>query len=235
MNTTDAQDLGLLLRCALEPRRRPATDAEYRRVVDRLRREAAFAEAFDGLCDGLGLLPLAADDYGVVLGVRDDSPFAMRLNDFRVGMKQDDRMVYGLVLLAAAAWCWPRAAELDAFGEGVRRVSVVELTDYLSDLAGRLAEQATRDADADHPELRQAWRAVQRMAPTKATADGRRTATTLAGMVKYALEQLADRGLLRPDGDEVFRTTRAFRTQVRELAANEAFALVRRALGLEGD
>lgn len=232
MSTRDARDLGVLLRWALTPRSRPSQSTEYRGLVARLQQDAAFAHRFDALVDGLGLFVLAADDYGVVLGCRDESPFAIRLGDFRTAMRADDRVVYGLVVLALGAWCFPRAVELDAFGEGARRVSVPELTRYLVELAEQLEGKVEEDSEADHPELRSAWRLVLEGAHEKATADGRRTATTLAGKVKYTLEFLAGHGLLVADGEESFRTTRALRTQLRELAANEAFALVCGAMGV---
>lgn len=235
MNGADARDLGLLLQCALTPKARPSQNVEYRRLVQRLQQDATFADNFHEMADGLGLFVLAADDYGVVLGCRDDSPFALRLADFRPAMRTDDRVVYGLVVLALGAWCFPRAVELDEFGDGARRVGVNELTHYVVELAEQLAASADADSEADHPELRAAWRLVLEGAHEKKTADSRRTATTLAGKVKYTLDYLAGHGLLVPDGDEMFRTTRALRTQLRELAANEAFALVRAAVAEEGE
>lgn len=227
--TTQPHDLGLLLRFALTPRARPARSSEYRRLVERLQRDGSFLAAFQDLVDGLGLILLAFDDYGVALGCRDDSPFAMRLGDFRAAMKTEDRVTYGLVLLAIAAWCYPRAADIVDVGEGVRTVGVTELTHYVVEVAQRLDDAADDDAEADHPELRQAWRLV--LAEASAKPGGRRTASTLAGKVKYTLDQLVEHGLLRADGDESYKTTRAFRTQVREMAGNEAFALVRAAAG----
>ncbi|TVR00897.1 MAG: hypothetical protein EA398_10955 [Deltaproteobacteria bacterium] len=229
MTGGDARDLGVLLQYALTPRVRPGQSAEYRRLVQRLQQDVPFANSFHELADGLGLFVLAADDYGVVLGCRDDSSFALRLTDFRAALRTEDRVIYGLIVLALGAWCFPRADELDAFGEGARRVEVGGLTSYVVGLAETLAARSGEDSEADHPELRAAWRLVLEGAHEKPTADARRTSSTLAGKVKYTLEFLAGHGLLVADGQEAFRTTRALRTQLRELAANEAFALVRAA------
>lgn len=229
----DALDLGLLLRCALDTGRRPSQDETYRRLLSRLRAEERFSVAFDDLLEGLGLWRLSTDDYGVQLGCRADSPFALKLAQFRPSMKREERMLYGLVLLATGAYCWPRAAELDEWGEGVRRVEVAELTHYLQQLCERLDERSDEDAAADHPELREAWREVLRRAAAKPTSDGRRSASTLSGAVAFCMRKLADAGLLRADGDESYRTTRAFRVQLRELSANEAFRLVQGAAGHE--
>ena len=228
-------DLGVLLRCALDPQRRPSQDETYRRLLSRLRSEERFAHGFDDLLEGLGLWRLCTDDYGVQLGCRADSPFALRLSQFRPNLKREERMLYGLVLLATAAWCWPRAAELDEWGEGSRRLSVNQLTDYLQQLCLRLESRAGADPEADHPELREAWREVLRRAGSKPSAGGRRAPTTLSGAVAFALRKLADAGLLRSDGEESYRTTRALRVQLRELAANEAFKLVRAASPNEGE
>ena len=226
--TTLAYDLGLALRFGLSPRQRPAQSPEYRRVLERLEQDITFLQAFDDLLDGLGLTRLSVDAYGISLGCRDDSPFAMRLADFRTAMKREDRVVYGLVLLAIAGWCYPRAADLEHESGAARTVRVHELTEHIEALAQRVATNADADAEAGTPELREAWRSI--VESSSARPGNRRTTGTLSGKVKYTLEQLSSQGLLRhDDAEEVYKTTRAFRTQVREMGACASLALVRHA------
>lgn len=241
MKAEDAHDLGLLLRFALTPRRRPSVDPQYHQLVQRMQRDGTFADAFGRLAEGAGLIVLSVDDFGVSLGCTDDSPFAMRLADFRSGMSAADRAVYGLVFLAIAAWCYPKGSDLDEVSAGVRRLDVVELTDFLVELCERLRDEHTEDAevpsgqDGQDPEdgdeeFRAAWRLVLEGAASKPSASGRRGSTTLSGKVKHTLEKLHDAGLVVRDGDpasERYRSTRALRTQLRELAAHRGFQLVR--------
>jgi len=230
---TDAFACGRLLRFALSPKLRPSQDPEYAALVARLRSEPLLLAAFKGVLEGAGLMLLAADDYGVVVGCEDDGPFAMNLGDFRGSMSASDRMVYGLLLLAIAAWCFPRAEQLEQPSSAVARVSVLPLIEWLVELCQRLAGQDTEDPVEQHPELRQAWREVLRPAPARPTATGRRSASSLAGMVVHCLKALEGQGLMRHDSDEqggTWKSTRAYRIQVRELAANAAFRLVRAAV-----
>jgi len=232
MKADDAHDLGLLLRFALTPRKRPSQDPQYHQLVQRMQRDSVFSDAFGRLAEGAGLIVLSVDDFGVTLGCTDDSPFAMRLADFRSGMSAADRAVYGLVLLAIAAWCFPKGSDLDEVSAGARRLDVVELTDFLVELCERLRDERTEDAeivDGDE-EFREAWRLVLEGVASKPSASGRRGSTTLSGKVKHTLEKLHEAGLVVRDGDassERYRSTRAFRTQLLELAAHRGFQLVR--------
>ena len=232
MTPSDAHDLGLLLRYALERSQRPTQNEAYRKLIERLRRDAAFDQAFSAMIEPLGLTKLAADEYGLQLGVKAESPIAMRLSDFAPTRGSGERMLAGLVLLALAAYCFPRGADLDELDGTVKPVTAPELGDYLVDLARRLEAEAERDPEADHPELREAFREVLARAESKPTAHGRVAPSTLQGPVSRVLGALAEAGMLR-ERDGAFMTTRAFKVQLAELGANEAFKLVRRALGQE--
>jgi hypothetical protein len=232
MTEGDARDLGLLLRFGLERGQRPTQNEAYRKLIDRLRRDPLFDQAFCAMLEPLGLTRLAADEYGLQLGVKGDSPFSMRLSDFAPPPGPGERMLAGLVLLAVAAYCFPRGADLDEIDGTIKRVTAPELGDYLLDLARRLEAQAERDPEADHPELREAFREVLTRAASKPTADGRAAPSTLLGPVSRILGALADAGMLR-EREGAYSTTRAFKVQLAELGANEAFKLVRRALGQE--
>ena len=80
---------------------------------------------------------------------------------------------------------------------------------------------------ADAPELEQVWRAYARRPEVAATKDGRAAADSTRGMVARALRFLAEQGFLAPvpgEQDGVYRSTHRYQIQVRELAADRAFA-----------
>jgi hypothetical protein len=165
---------------------------------------------------------------GLVLGCTDDSPFALRLADYRSNLTVDQRVAHGLLLLALAAYWFPSAEAVLDDDEVVQSLEVPAFVGWLVELCGRLAEQETRDPALGTPELRSAWRVVLERAETRKTADGRRTASTLTGMVESALEQLEKGGLVRRAEDR-WVSTRAYRAQIRELSGHVAFEAVRAA------
>jgi hypothetical protein len=86
------------------------------------------------------------------------------------------------------------------------------------------------DAPADHPELERALSIYLRWPSTKKTASGRRSTRTTQGIIKQALERLADHGLLRragKDGGGTYQALRRYRVQVRELATQKTLRVLR--------
>jgi len=229
------EDAARLLSYGLRPKIRPGANPDYRELLRRFRQDAGLRARCEAVGRGLGLLILGATDHGIALGAEDDGPFAMRLADYRrQSTSVADRMCHGLIHLAIAAWCFPTAQHLEERDSvaGVR-VSVNRTVSYLVELCSQLKDRTNdEDAEESSPELAEAWRTVLSRAETRATADGRRAATTLAGMVAHALETLETGGLMRRVGDEDGGTWQAlgsYRMQVRELAAHDSFLLVRQA------
>ncbi len=228
-----AEDAARLLRYGLSPKLRPGASPDYRELLRRYQHDAALRAHAEAIGTGLGLLVLGATEHGLTLGAEDSGPFAMRLGDYRRGVSSvADRLCHGLIQLAVAAWCFPTAQQLDERDSvaGVR-VSVNRLVDYLVDLCNRF-KQDSQDSDPEDksPELCEAWRTILVRAQTRSSRDGRRSPSTLAGMVAHALEVLEEGGLLRRIGDEDGGTWQAlgsYRIQVRELAAHDTFVWVR--------
>jgi hypothetical protein len=81
LTANDHDDLGTLLRYALQPTQRPGQNPEYKRVLARYRSEGEFKTATDAVLHGLGARALADGDFGLVLGVDSESPFAFRMSD----------------------------------------------------------------------------------------------------------------------------------------------------------
>jgi hypothetical protein len=226
------EDAGRLLAFGLRPRLRPAAEPAYRALLSRYRSDGAFRVTVDTCARGLGLLVLGGSDHGLVLGAEDDGAFAQRLVDYRrQSMSVEERMAHGFIQLAIAAWCFPTAQHLDERDSVVTaRMSVGRLVQYIVSLCEELKSRGDQDEYPTAAELAPAWMALLARAETRTTRDGRRAPGTLAGMVAHALEHLEAGGLVRQVSDEDSGTWQAlggYRLQVRELAALDAFSLVR--------
>ena len=222
-----AEDAGRLVAAALARTR--VIDAGHRELVRRYRTDGGFRGVVDAFVAGLGLRVLDVLEAGLVLAADAASPFAFRLADFRQNLSTEDRLCHGMVQLGIAAWCFPTAASLEDDDRGLVAVSTQDVVGYLRAACAELQRRGTIDPELARPEHQEAWRIVLSRPETRDTTDGRRAASSLAGMVGWALERLGQEGLLRRDDDdrgERWRVLPAYRVQVRELAAHEAFRLV---------
>lgn len=225
----EAGDAARLIACGLRPRLRPENEPDYATLLGRYRVDAGFREVVGAVAAGLGLSVLEAGQFGLSLAAEEGSVFALRLSDYRANLSVEDRLIHGLVHLAAAAYCYPTAASLDDEA-AVQRVSVRGLEQYLREACERLASRfGDADPRDDQPELEHAWRIYHRRNATRDTGDGRRSPRSTQGMISYALETLADQGFLRKVGDadgDTYQALARYRIQVRELAAHEGYRLL---------
>jgi hypothetical protein len=225
--TSDAEDVGRLLAYALARGR--LMDTTHRELLRRLRTDGGFRGQLESFARGLGLRVLDVLEQGLVLAADSDSPFSFRLSDYRQNLTVEDRLCHGLIHVAIAAWCFPNAAQLEDEDRELVKISVQDVVEYLKAACQELHRRATIDPDIARPEMQEAWRVVLARAETRDTGDGRRSSFTLTGMVSWAFERLAQEGLLRKESDErggTWYVRPAYRVQVRELAAHEAFRLV---------
>jgi hypothetical protein len=223
-----------LVAFGLTPGLRPARQPDYAALIERYRTDAAMRQHTDAVARGLSLQVLGFTPQGLVLGAGEGGPFAQRLADYkRSQLGVEERMTHGLIHLAIAAWCFPTAhslAESDDLA-GVR-FSVSQVVAYLVGLCEELRQRAEHDPELGSPELREAWRTVLQRAEIRATPDARRSASSLHGMFTHALEALDKGGLVRAlseDDGGTWQALAAYRLHVRELAAHDAFVLVREA------
>jgi hypothetical protein len=225
----DAYDAGLLLAFALQPGKRPGKADDYRRLVERYERERDFRQLFEELCKGLRLVVLDCGRDGLVLGCHADSPFATRLDEFRRGTGFDDRVVYGLVYLAIAAWCFPNQGDLDEGERLLRRVPPAQVAAELVRWCEQADAAGPADAPAAEPELREARRVILARATVRETDSGRQGQDSVQGMVEFALARLAEQGLMEKvaDGEGEYRVTERFRVQVRDMAGHALLEQVR--------
>jgi hypothetical protein len=229
-----AEDAATLVAFGLRPKVRPAHEPHYAELLRRYRVERPLREHVQVIARGLSLSILGDTELGIVLAAIEGGPFAMTLSDYRrSSMTVAERMCHGLIQLAIAAYCFPTAYALDEHERVLgAKISVDALVRYIVDLCSEL-EQRVADASTSADEsLQEAWRVILARAETRGTADGRRSASTLSGMVAHALEQLEAGGLMRKLGDDdggQWQALGAYRLQVREVAAQETFKLILRA------
>lgn len=229
----DATAAATLISCGLRPKQVPSRDVVYGDLVRRYREDTAFSQVVNGVATGLGLRVLdVSATGGVVLAAAHESVFEIKMETYarqaKIRERRDvEKVLHGIVHLAVAALAFPRPADL-ANDTYVGRVSV-EQVDLMVREACRILDEraASCDPSADAPELEQVWRAYARRPEVAATKDGRAAADSTRGMVARALRFLAEQGFLAPvpgEQDGVYRSTHRYQIQVRELAADRAFA-----------
>ncbi|WP_037360316.1 hypothetical protein [Amycolatopsis orientalis] len=215
-----ARDVGLLLRFALDHTVTPARHDTYNRLFDRYTTDPELRTAFEETAAGLGVRTLAADrTTGLVLSAEVDSPLAVADTApwLRIS-SAGDRMVYGVALGGAAAWCYPTARSVRE--PGTRRVSAIDVDRLIREHAA-----AVEAGEAELPAgLGPAWEQYsvhrKQIAVTKNTGQLKRGCTVK--MCEEVLGMLAAFGLLvadrtvpppRPDL-RVWRSTDRFRAHV---------------------
>ncbi|WP_405785701.1 hypothetical protein [Streptomyces sp. NBC_01367] len=226
-SAADLTDAACLVGFGCQPRLRPLAVPRYRDLLQRYRRDGPFRDAVDAMVEGLEMdLTEAHEVEGLVLHPRLDSWLAYRLKDHpKLGVK--DRLVLGLAHVAIAARAYPYPADLEE--ETVKRVSLVEIDDFLRGLTERL-RRATVDADGlalPHAGLDMAWRIYSKLPPGRPTATGQLAKSSTQRVIKEALDWLVDQGMAMraPElGSGHYRVTHRFRLQVRENASTAAFA-----------
>jgi hypothetical protein len=228
LSRTDHTDLGVLIAFALQPTTRPGRSPEYRRVLGRYREEPEFRQATDAVLHGLGARTLSDGDFGLVLGVEPESPFAFRFADLSHSGTREGRLMAGLVMVGLAAWAYPSPSELE--DSRPRHVPDVEFEAWLRATCERL--QVSDEAGEAIPEegLDEAWRTYVAM-PSTMVGDRGRGAGRLSPRcslywVRNMLGWLAEQGMARQDptsSDGSWALTERFRIHVKDMAAEPAY------------
>jgi hypothetical protein len=231
----DIEDVSTFLALGVRGKLIPSRSEPYLRLVRRYLADSEFAAQVRAAAVGWGLSVLDVSvRSGLVLAALSGSVFEVRLDDYvRLASRENrdrEKILHGIVHLAAAALCFPRADDLadDAY---VGRVSVAAVDTIVRETCRVLQNRIDGSAESgdpvsDAPELEEAWRVYLRRPETATTRDARQNATTTLAIAKRALRWLADRGLLVPmseDDGGTYRTTSRYQVQVRELAAHAAF------------
>lgn len=230
----ELSDAARLVSYATRPRLLPARDPDYHELCVRYRDDSSFALAVREVADGLGLELLdVSTRVGIIVGPHEDSNFAMRLSrDYTSPKNAEERMMHGLIHLALASFCFPRAADLQETDQIVR-ITARELDRYLRDLCQVIGhERDDVEPPIDLPELEPAYRAYARRAQVGATTDDRRKYTATVPMCERALEWLCEQGLARKgpvseqDG-QIYQVGSRYRTLVRDFAGHALFKEIR--------
>lgn len=226
-----------LLSFGMRPKLIPSRDLTYAELVKRFAEDDPFRELTEAIAEGFGLTVLAVSPRtGVVLGPGEGSVFEQKFDDYArravLGERRDlERVLHGIAHLAIAALAFPRPDDLAA-DTYVGRVSVEQADSVVREACTMLAAKAAAADEAgdpleEAPELERAWRVYLRRPEAAPTKDGRLASSTTRGVIAKALRFLADQGFLARVSDEyggTYRTTPRYQVQVRELAAERAFA-----------
>lgn len=232
MLAADTSQAAQLVGFGLRPKLRPIEDPEYLELVRRYRQQDSFARAVQAVADGMGLDILdVTEAAGAVLGAREGSPFAIRLEDYYRRAKETQtrrRVLHGLAQLAIAACCFPRPDDLED-PEHAPRVAVNEVDEYLRDLCRRLDERYSGqelDPPADQPEMERAWRMYARQPEAAATGDRRAHEGATRQVITKAFDALIEQGHMRKVSDDyggTYRPTPAYRIHVHELSREDVW------------
>lgn len=230
-----AEKAARLVSFALKAPVLPTDDAEYAELIREFMSDASAMQMLERIARGLQLRVLELNvRAGLVLGTSNESPFELRRVDYHARMSASDRIVQGLLHLAIAAWCFPRAEDLGEADDVVpARLTINGLVEYIHGLCEELKGPEEKNIALPSAELRTAWQHVLALGKYADSADGRSSFVTLAGKVRYALNFLTRHGLLKRDiagGRETWLARPAFRIHVRELASHEAFAIISNAV-----
>ena len=228
-----AEKCGRFIRFGLSPRVLPSADVGYLELVREFLADTSFQEITSALALGLGLRVLSVSTQaGLVLGTTADSPFQLQREDYHSRMSSSDRIVQGMIHLAIASWCFPRAEDLREADEVLpAKMTVEQIVEYLHSLCEELKSREERNVAVPSAEVRMAWQHVLALGKYADSAKGRSFAT-VAGKVSYALDFLTEHGFLKREGSDTrpsWLARPAFRVHVREMAGHEAFAIVSRA------
>ena len=233
----DAGDAGRLIAFGMRPRLLPTRDLAYLELVKRYGEDEAFRDLVEAVAAGLGLAVLAVEvRTGAVLAAMTGSLFEIRIDEYarRVAFRERrdvEKTMHGLIHLAVAALAFPRPDDL-ATDTYVGRVSVEQVDGVVRE-ACRLLEDRAAAAEAnndpldDAPELERTWRVYARRSAAGVSKSGSLVPDATRSMITKAMKFLVEQGFLVSRGDEgggTFGTTPRYQVQVRELAAEGAFA-----------
>lgn len=229
-----AEQAGRLAAFALRPTLLPSGQPEYHSLVRRFLSDAPFQRVTEAFLQGLGLRVLGVSEaFGLVLGAEADSAFAVRRDDYGRLRTTTDRLVQGIVHLAIAAWCFPRAEDLnESEMVAAPRLTVESLVEHLVQLCEECRRQDGGEDSSPEEELRTAWQALLALGKYSDSAGGRESFNTLAGKAQHAMAFLVEQGLFKRDDRDNkpgWMARPAFRLHVRELAGHRAWQIINQA------
>jgi hypothetical protein len=231
----DIEDVSAFLAFGVRAKLVPSRSDAYLRLVRRYIADSEFATEVHAAAKGWGLSILDVSvRSGLVLVPQAGSLFEIKMDDYvRMSSRENrdrEKVLHGIVHLAAAALCFPRPDDLadDAY---IGRVSVASVDIIVRETCRLIQDRIDGTAEGGDPtsgasELEEAWRVYMRRPETASTRNSKQNPVTTLGIASRALRWLADRGLLVQVSEEdggTYRTTGRYQVHVRELAAHAAF------------
>lgn len=221
---TDVRAAAELVTFGLARRVRPVEGSEYRALLDRYRAELRFKDLVDTMAEGLGLEVLGTPRAGIVLVPDPGGPFATRLGDLRT-MDQDERLVFGLILIAIAAYAYPNEVDFD--DPETKLIDIIRIDEFLR--AAIEGVQLSRDDDPDG-RARAAAEIYADLPSFVPTQTGRRARGCTLRAVEEVCGWLVTQGAAREAttlGPDTFHLTDRFRLLVADSAGNAALEALR--------
>lgn len=231
---TDAYWAGRLIQWGLRVKERPALQAEYKELIDRLQDRSEFRLLVNHIAEGLGLRVLDWGEHGLALAPAADSPFALKGASFRPNRADaDDRLLDGLVQVAIAATLFPTPMELEEDPVVARPpVTLDEVDETLRRICERLSEVAKQHPDPTAADVNagiyEAWRVYQSRLSVQETRDDRAAPRTTHRIIERNLVRLTELGCFiqqRSDAPTFLATWR-YHVLVKELAATTLYERV---------
>ena len=230
----DAYLAGRLIQWGLRVKERPALQAEYKELIDRLQDRSEFRLLLNQFAEGLGLRILDWGEHGLALAPAVDSPFALKGASFRPSRADaDERLLDGLVQVAIAATLFPTPQELEEDAVVARPpVTVDEIDDTLRRICDRLADAARALPDPTAADVNagiyEAWRVYQSRLSVQETRDERAGARTTHRIIERNLLRLAELGCFVQQRSDIpaFQATWRYHVLVKELAATTLYQRV---------
>jgi hypothetical protein len=217
---TDVSAAAELINFGLSRRSRPVEGSEYRTLLDRYRTELRFKDVVDTMAEGLGLEVLGTPRAGIVLVPDPGGPFATRLGDLRA-MTEDERLVFGLILIGIAAYAYPQDIDFD--DPEAKLIDVPRIDEFL-----RAAIGAVELPDGDRSRVAaEVYADLPSFVPTQT---GRRARGCTLRAVEEVCGWLVAQGAAREAttlGSDTFRLTDHFRLLVGDSAGNAALEALR--------
>lgn len=206
---------------------RPVDGSEYRALLDRYRTDLRFKDIVDAIAQGLGLEVLGTPRSGLVLAPEPAGPFATRLADLKPGMTAEDKLVFGLVLLALAAWAYPNDVDLD--DPEAKIIDVMKIDEFIRAAISDLVQVDGADGSVGE-RARTAAATYADMPSLRTTATGRRAAGCTLRHIDLVCDWLVEHGAAREAksiGPDSFQLTDRFRMLVGDSAGSIAFEVLR--------
>ncbi len=227
-------DAGRLIQWALQPRKHPAAEPEYRDLLARYHDHPPFRDAIQAIADGLKLHIVKVSAFGMVVAPSEDSIFAVAPLNYRPSGSTDERLIDGLIQVAIIATIYSNAQDLEDDATLVRPpITVDDVEATLQNICNQLEERARSQPDPLIDDLEaglyEAWRVYRDKAQAKTTEDGRSSTATTRGMISRGLEFLEKQGCLTyPSRNEPkqYRPTWRYQTMVQEWSAQHIYTIV---------